>query len=437
MPGRLRAMMDRAGFQATDRRRVRQAGIIAAGALYALDYAGKQLVETHTLASQFAGGWRVSTASPSTKKNFESDIVRFTLADGSWGRLRRKPPGTRRLRAALRRLQDACSLLFGHLGRGCRSGVRQPSPKHLLRALRSKPVSVAVMSSPGDDLRAFIDASPSPFHAVAEMVRRLSEGGFTQLSEQERWTLQPGDQRYVIRDGGSLIAFGWVPSRSPIPGSSASAHTPTPPPTRCARIMTSSATATAWWASNPTAACSPTPGWTASSPSPDGSPWAAVCRARQAGNHDAAAAVIGHPPRRLGTRRTDPRSAASAGPDSGSEPSRRCWNSWAPPQRSAGIWCWPILSRRRSPGRTGSPRRGWTISAPATAPFTRCSIPRPRRTPSSSSPMTMRKWAPPRQKVLAVPSCRTRWSAWSPRRETPTRRPTTKPSRGPGSSAPT
>lgn len=63
------------------------------------------------------------------------------------------------------------------------------------------------MSSPGADLRDFIDASPTPFHAVAEMVRRLSEGGFTELSELERWSLEPGDQRYVVRDGGSLIAF--------------------------------------------------------------------------------------------------------------------------------------------------------------------------------------------------------------------------------------
>ena len=59
----------------------------------------------------------------------------------------------------------------------------------------------------GSDLRAFVDASPSPFHAVAEMVRRLSEGGFTALDERERWSLAPGDARYVVRDGGSLIAF--------------------------------------------------------------------------------------------------------------------------------------------------------------------------------------------------------------------------------------
>jgi len=59
----------------------------------------------------------------------------------------------------------------------------------------------------GDDLRAFVDASPSPFHAVAEMARRLDVAGFTALSETERWELSPGDARYVVRDGGSLVAF--------------------------------------------------------------------------------------------------------------------------------------------------------------------------------------------------------------------------------------
>ena len=59
----------------------------------------------------------------------------------------------------------------------------------------------------GQDLRAFVDASPSPSHAVAEMVRRLEEGGFTALDERERWALAAGDARYVVRDGGSVIAF--------------------------------------------------------------------------------------------------------------------------------------------------------------------------------------------------------------------------------------
>ncbi|MCW2681691.1 MAG: family aminopeptidase [Frankiales bacterium] len=59
----------------------------------------------------------------------------------------------------------------------------------------------------GADLRAFVDASPSPFHAVGEMTRRLRDGGFTELHERDHWTLAPGEARYVVRDGGSVIAF--------------------------------------------------------------------------------------------------------------------------------------------------------------------------------------------------------------------------------------
>ena len=57
------------------------------------------------------------------------------------------------------------------------------------------------------DLCAFIDAAPTPFHAVAEMGRRLEAGGFTRLDERNRWTLAAGDRRYVVRDGGSIAAF--------------------------------------------------------------------------------------------------------------------------------------------------------------------------------------------------------------------------------------
>lgn len=63
------------------------------------------------------------------------------------------------------------------------------------------------MTALGADLRAFVDVSPTPFHAVAEMTRRLSEAGFTELDERERWELHPGGKHWVARDGGSLIAF--------------------------------------------------------------------------------------------------------------------------------------------------------------------------------------------------------------------------------------
>ncbi len=57
------------------------------------------------------------------------------------------------------------------------------------------------------DLLAFIDASPSPWHAVATCETRLTAAGFTRLDEAERWSLQAGDRRYVVRGGSSIIAF--------------------------------------------------------------------------------------------------------------------------------------------------------------------------------------------------------------------------------------
>lgn len=57
------------------------------------------------------------------------------------------------------------------------------------------------------DLLDFIDASPSPWHAVATCEQRLQAAGFARLDETERWTLQAGDKRYVVRGGAAIIAF--------------------------------------------------------------------------------------------------------------------------------------------------------------------------------------------------------------------------------------
>ena len=67
------------------------------------------------------------------------------------------------------------------------------------------------------DLLQFIDRSPTPYHAVAECVRRLGAAGFERAAEAEVWSLEPGARRYVIRGDGSLIAFH-VGSRSPAEG---------------------------------------------------------------------------------------------------------------------------------------------------------------------------------------------------------------------------
>ena len=57
-----------------------------------------------------------------------------------------------------------------------------------------------------EDLLGFVDRSPSPFHAVAEMTRRLDAGGFSALDERAAWKLSAGDRRYVVREG-SIAAF--------------------------------------------------------------------------------------------------------------------------------------------------------------------------------------------------------------------------------------
>ncbi|MBT3812427.1 MAG: M18 family aminopeptidase [Gammaproteobacteria bacterium] len=53
----------------------------------------------------------------------------------------------------------------------------------------------------------FIDASPSPWHAVVTMEQALLSASFTRLSETQSWQLDPGGRYYVVRDDSSIIAF--------------------------------------------------------------------------------------------------------------------------------------------------------------------------------------------------------------------------------------
>ena len=57
------------------------------------------------------------------------------------------------------------------------------------------------------DLLSFIDRSPTPYHCVAESVRRLRDSGYEVTREDELWELSPGDRRYAVRSEGSLVAF--------------------------------------------------------------------------------------------------------------------------------------------------------------------------------------------------------------------------------------
>lgn len=57
------------------------------------------------------------------------------------------------------------------------------------------------------NLLDFIDASPSPWHAVNTVEQRLLKHSFKQLHETEAWQLIAGGSYYVVRGGASIIAF--------------------------------------------------------------------------------------------------------------------------------------------------------------------------------------------------------------------------------------
>jgi aspartyl aminopeptidase len=63
------------------------------------------------------------------------------------------------------------------------------------------------MNTQAKDLLSFIDASPSPWHAVNTVEQHLLNQGFKQLNESEAWQVNAGDSYYVVRGGASIIAF--------------------------------------------------------------------------------------------------------------------------------------------------------------------------------------------------------------------------------------
>ncbi len=74
------------------------------------------------------------------------------------------------------------------------------------------------------DLAAFLVASPTPYHAVAEAVRRLRGVGFTEQVETQPWSREPGG-RYLVRDG-TLLA--WWQRAGAAPLRIFAAHTDSP-----------------------------------------------------------------------------------------------------------------------------------------------------------------------------------------------------------------
>ena len=77
------------------------------------------------------------------------------------------------------------------------------------------------------EMLAYIDASPSPYHACATAAKALDAAGFRALAELDAWDLGPGSY-YVVR-GGSLVAWTLQEQQAPHTGFRVlGAHTDSP-----------------------------------------------------------------------------------------------------------------------------------------------------------------------------------------------------------------
>jgi aspartyl aminopeptidase len=81
-----------------------------------------------------------------------------------------------------------------------------------------------------DDLAAFVTASPSSYHAAAEIARRLTEAGYEAIDERDDWSgaVAPGARVLVVRDG-AVVALALPEDASPVtPFRILGAHTDSP-----------------------------------------------------------------------------------------------------------------------------------------------------------------------------------------------------------------
>lgn len=58
-----------------------------------------------------------------------------------------------------------------------------------------------------EELLGFLNESPTCFHAIAAIEKRLSDEGYEKLTEGMKWDLQENGKYYVTRNSSSIIAF--------------------------------------------------------------------------------------------------------------------------------------------------------------------------------------------------------------------------------------
>ena len=78
-----------------------------------------------------------------------------------------------------------------------------------------------------EKLMAFLDASPSVYHATANLAAELESNGYAPLCEAQAWDLVPGGKYYVTRGGSAVIAFR-IPKGNPKGFMMSSSHSDRP-----------------------------------------------------------------------------------------------------------------------------------------------------------------------------------------------------------------
>ena len=56
-------------------------------------------------------------------------------------------------------------------------------------------------------LLTFLDSSPTPFHATANLASALRDAGFSEVKEADAWRLEAGKGYYITRNDSSIIAW--------------------------------------------------------------------------------------------------------------------------------------------------------------------------------------------------------------------------------------
>jgi len=78
------------------------------------------------------------------------------------------------------------------------------------------------------DLLTFLDRSPTAYHAVHEIEKRLHKESFIELKESAAWSLHPGKKYYVVRHDSSICAFILPQSKKPAKIKLLASHTDSP-----------------------------------------------------------------------------------------------------------------------------------------------------------------------------------------------------------------